>query len=104
MAFHTCLILPKSESNPTGQDLYLVCVTVPLTPVPNDGDEEASGADKNQEARMMFFDYQQALGKAIRSAGLNKKELSLSLSRLMQLHGESLWMPDFNGKNKSNFC
>lgn len=29
LSFHTCQIMPKGEDNPTGQDLYLVCVTRP---------------------------------------------------------------------------
>jgi len=53
MSFHACQVMPKS-ANPTGQDLYLVCVTLPKEV----RDEEMSGPDQNQEARMKFFDYQ----------------------------------------------
>ena len=55
-SFHACQVMPKCEDNPTGQDLYLICVTRPAKAEVETDDEMPN--DLNQQTRERFFDFQ----------------------------------------------
>ena len=71
MTFHACQLLSK-EANPTKKPLYLVCVTV-IDPQKkaswqasrnsshDDDDEEDPEVEYEEEAKLKFFDFQNAL-------------------------------------------
>ena len=118
MTFHACQLLGK-EANPTKKPLYLVCVTV-IDPQKkatwqasrtsshdDDEDEEDPEVEYEEEAKLKFFDFQNALradilnpGEDDTSGSLQVKSLSKSLTMKMQMTVQRVWMEEDTGDKK----
>ena len=120
MTFHACRLLSK-DANPTKKPLYLVCVTVVdpqkkaswqasrTSSHDDDEDEEDPEVEYEEEAKLKFFDFQNALRSDILNPDddeddmgpLQVKSLSKSLTTRMQITAQKVWLDDEQSDKKN---